>query len=119
MPGMNNVIGRHNFEIMKDSAPATIKTCNCRRKTDCPLAGNCLSECINYKALVNTTTNTYYYGACENTFKERYNNHKCSFSYKSREKNTDLSKYVWDLKEKNMNYFFDWDIGMKSQKHVC
>ena len=119
MPGMNNVIRRHNFEIMKDPAPATIKTCNYRGKTDCPLAGNCLSECINYKALVNTTTNTYSYGACENTFKERYNNHICSFSYKSREKNTELSKYVWDLKEKNMNYFFDRDIAMKSQKYVC
>ena len=66
--------------------------------------GNCLSECLIYKASVNITTNKYYYGTCENTFKERYNrentfkercnNHKCSFRNKSREKNTALSKYV-------------------------
>ena len=49
-------------------------------------------------------TNKYYYCTCENTFKERYNNHKCSFGNKSREKNTELVKYVWELKEKNSNY---------------
>ena len=79
--------------------------------------GNCLSKCLIHKASVNITTNKYYYVTCENTFTERYNNHECS--YKSSEKNTELSKYVWDLKEKNMNYFFDRDIAMKSQKYVC
>ena len=53
------------------------------------------------------TTNKYYYGTCENTFKEPYNNHKCYFRNKSREKNTELSKYVWELKEKNINYFIN------------
>ena len=68
---------------------------------------------------VSTTTNKYYYGTCENTFKERYNNHNCSFRNKSREKNTELSKYVWELKEKDINYFINWNIAMKSQKYVC
>ena len=81
--------------------------------------GNCLSECLIYKASVSTTTNKYYYGTCENTFKERYNNHKCSFRNKSREKNTELSKYVWELKEKDINYFINWDIAMKVQKYSC
>ena len=97
-----NVIRKHNSKIMKDPAPSTIKTCIGRRKTDCPMDGNYLSECLIYKASVNTTTNKYYYGTCENTFKERYNNHKSSFRNKSREKNTELSKYVWELKEKNI-----------------
>ena len=65
---------------------------------------------------VSTTTNKYYYGTCENTFKERYSNHICSFRNKSREKNTELSKYVWELKEKDINYFINWNIAMKSQK---
>ena len=64
--------------------------------------GNYLSECLIYKASVSTTTNKYYYGTCENTFKERFNNHNCSFRNKSREKNTELSKYVWELKEKDI-----------------
>ena len=45
--------------------------------------GNCLSKCFIYKAFVSATTNKYYYGACENTFKERYNSHKRSFRNKS------------------------------------
>ena len=87
MPTMNNVMRKHNFKIMKNPAPSATKTCNCYRKTDCPMDSNCLSESFIYKASVSTTTNKYYYGTCENTFKERYNNHNCSFRNKSREKN--------------------------------
>ena len=119
MPNMNNVIRKNNSKIMKNPAPSTTKTCNCRRKTDCPMNGNYLSECLIYKVSVITTVNKYYYGTCENTFKERYNNHKCSFRNKSREKNTELSKYVWELKEKDINYFINWDIAIESHKYVC
>ena len=119
MPHMNNVIQKHNSKIMKNPAPSTTKTCNCCRKTDCPMDGNCLSECLIYKASVSTTTNKCYYGTCENTFKERYNNHTCSFRNKSREKNTELFNYIWELKEKDINYFINWNIVMKSQKYVC
>ena len=70
MPNMNNVFRKHNSKIMKNPAPSTTKTCNCRRKTDCSMDRNCLSECLIYKASVITTANKYYYGTCENTFKE-------------------------------------------------
>ena len=63
--------------------PHPPKTCNCRRETYCPMDGNGLSECLICKASVSTTTNEYYYGSCENTFKRRYNNHSCSFRNKS------------------------------------
>ena len=52
-------------------------------------------------------------------FKERYKNHNCSFRNKSCEKNIELSKYVWELKEKDINSFMNWDIAMKLQKSVC
>ena len=116
---MNNVIRKHNSKIMKNPAPSGTKTCNYRQKPDCPMDGNCLSECLIYKASVSTTTNKYYYVTCENTFKERLNNHNCSFRNKSRGKNTVLSKYVWELKEIDINYFINWNIAMKSQKYVC
>ena len=98
---------------MKNTAPSTTKTCSCRRKTDCPKDGNCLSECLIYKASISTTTNKYYNGTCENIFKERYNNHHCSFRNKSREKNIELSKYLRKLKEKDINDFINWYIAMK------
>ena len=59
MPNMNKVIRKHNSKIMKNPAPSTTKTCNRRRKTDCPMNGNCLSECLIYKASVVTTANKY------------------------------------------------------------
>ena len=79
MPSMKNVIRKHNSKTVKNPASSTTKTCNCHRKTDCPKDANCLSEYLIYKAFVSTTTNKYYYGTCENSFKERYNNHKSSF----------------------------------------
>ena len=119
MTNMNNVIGKHYSKIAKTPAPSTPKTCNYRRRTDCPMDGKSLSECLLFKASVSTTANKYCYGTCENIFRERYNNHKCSFRNKSCEKNTELSKYVWELKEIDVNRFINWDIAMKSQKHVC
>ena len=37
----------------------------------------------------------------------------------SREKNIELSKYLWELKEGDVNCFINWVIAMKSQKYVC
>ena len=45
-----------------------------------------------------------YYGTCEKSFKERYNNHTASFRNKNKEKSTELSKYIWELKNSSMNY---------------
>ena len=77
------------------------------------MSGNCLPESFIFKASVSTTTNKYYNGTCENTFKEHYNNHKCSVRNKSREKNTELFKHVWELKERDINCFINWDVAMK------
>ena len=119
MQNMNNIIRKHNSSVMKDPISPTTKTCNCRKKSDCPMNVICLSECFIYKASIDTPTCRIYYGTCENTFKERYNNHTCSFRIKSREKNTELSKYVWELKDKDVNFSINWDIAMKSHKYVC
>ena len=45
-----------------------------------------------------------YHGTCEKKFKERYSNHTVSFRDKSKEKSTELSKYIWELKNSSMNY---------------
>ena len=119
MPSMNNVIRKHNSEITKTPAPSTTKSCNGRRKTEYSLDGSYLSECLIYQASASATTNKYYYDSCENTLKKRYNNHNCSFRDISCEINTELTKHVWEVKEKGINYFIDWDIAIKLQKYVC
>ena len=71
MPNVNNFIRKHDFKVVKNPAPSTIKTCNCRPKIDSPMGGNSLSECLIFKASLSTTTNKYYNGACENTLNDQ------------------------------------------------
>ena len=119
MPSMKNVIQKHNSKVMEDPKPANSKTCSCRQKSDCPLNQNCLSECLVYSAIVNTSTTKSDYGTCEKSFKERYNNHTLSFRNKSRQKSTQLSNYIWELKENGKNYTIGWLIAMKAHPYIC
>ena len=63
---------------MEDPKPTNNKTCSCRQKSDCPLNQNCLSEWLVCNTVVNTSTIKNYYGTCEKSLKERYNNHTSS-----------------------------------------
>ena len=51
-------------------------------------------------------------------FKERYNNHTATFRNKSKEKNTELSKYIWELKNCNLNYDLKWSIACKAHPYT-
>ena len=119
IPSMKNVIQKHNSKIMEDPKPTNNKTCSCRQKSDCPLNQNCLSECLVYNAVVNRSTTKNYYGTCEKSFKERYNNHTSSFRNKSHQKSTELSNYIWELKENGENYTINWLIAMKAHPYNC
>ena len=55
-----------------------------------------------------------YVGLTGNTFKDRYNSHQYSFRHKSSRKSTELSKYIWDLKDKGINYEIQWEIMRQS-----
>ena len=52
MHNMNKVIRKLNSKIMKNPASSTIKICNCHCKTDSPMDGNYLSECLIYKVTI-------------------------------------------------------------------
>ena len=90
------------------------KTCNCRKKEECPMEGNCLASCLVYKAEVKTSDDKkVYYGSCSGSFKERFSNHKTSFSNKNYKEATKLSKYIWELKSKKKQYEIAWSIVRK------
>ena len=42
-----------------------------------------------------------------------------SFRNKSRQKSTELSNYIWELKENGENYTIDWLIAMKAHPYIC
>ena len=51
-----------------------------------------------------------YIGLCDTSFKLRYRNHTCSFRNERYRNSTELSKYVWSLKDKKVDYQISWRI---------
>ena len=52
-------------------------------------------------------------GICETEFKTRFKNHKKCFRHRQNEKDTELSKHIWELKDKDTEYQIRWSIVRK------
>ena len=52
---------------------------------------------------------------CEPTFKERLANHKKDFKHPKYENSTELSKYIWSLKKKDIEFEIKWKILERAQ----
>ena len=100
--------------------PKTTKNCNCRQKNACPLNGNCLQTSVIYQASVtrkdNNKTETYI-GLTENEFKVRYRNHHATFRHNKERNSTELSKYIWYLKDSNIEHSISWKILSSNQPY--
>ena len=115
MNNVKNIISKHNTRIIRKSQPQVINTtnCNCRNKETCPLQNKCMSKDVVYKATIsacNTNDTKRYMGMTSHTFKERFRNHMKSFNHKKNSNETELSKYVWHLKENNTDFTIKWSI---------
>ena len=127
MPNVKNAIDAHNKAQLKKPAAEPPKNCNCRDKPNCPLNGGCRAKGIVYQATVTTprtgpnNTNNYhsetYVGLTDTEFKLRYANHKQSFSNQRLRNATELSKYIWSLREKNIEYKITWKILGKAHSY--
>ena len=74
---------------------------------------------VIYRADVITENNEnkFYIGSCSTTFKERFGDHKSSLNnFKYRTK-TELSTYVWHLKENNINHEINWKILARAKSY--
>ena len=90
---IGDIISGHNKKILVP--PKKDFGCNCRKKEECPLDGQCKTPNVVYKATVTNSVNEdekIYIGMTEN-FKKRYANHKKSFSSKRYKNETELSSY--------------------------
>ena len=119
MPHMKSVIQNHNPNFLSNhTTPVAALSCSCRQKSEWPLNSECLSKSLVYKASVSQTPsqiNKYYYGTCEKTFKEQYNKHTAAFSNKSKQKSTELSKHIWELKGRSIQHQTTWDIALRTR----
>ena len=123
MKSCKSVISQHNKSVLlKGGATSTAiksSTCNCRITKECPLQNKCQTKCVVYKAEVITSNSKpkVYIGMTGNTFKERFNNHKKSFSKIEYRNSTELSKYVWDLKEREREFTIQWSILKRANSY--
>ena len=120
MNNMENLIKQHNARVLKNQEHSEKRSCNCRVKDSCSLDGKCLDKCIVYEANVVTNNECKEYsGTAERGFKLRYNNHMISFRHKKCINDTELSKYLWKLKEENTDYNLQWSIKAYASPYKC
>lgn len=111
MPNMTSAVNSHNNKLKKaQSQEPETKPCNCRKNV-CPLDGKCRSSNIVYQATVKSgTTEETYVGVTKNEFKQRLANHEQSFRKKVYKHQTELSKHIWTLKDKGIDFVIKWKI---------
>ena len=120
MSNIKQIIKSHNTRVLSKSLPdpPPSRTCNCRVKADCPLRGECLVSSVIYKATVASgATSKQYVGLVGGDFKTRYNNHTKSFRHRRYANDTELSNYIWDLKDKGQSFSIHWEVLMQSNTH--
>ena len=79
MPSIEQLTYGHNKAILQCAVTSQpqqdegMKTCNCRKKDECLLDGECLVSEVMYQATVKTQdTQVTYIGLTANQFKARY-----------------------------------------------
>ena len=112
--------GRNKSKLSHRDTTTEEKKCNCQKPSECLMPNNCLAKSVIYQATVKASdkrpTQTYV-GLTENQFKTRYTNHKASFNNLKKRNSTELSKYIWDLKDNNITYSITWKILKRAKSY--
>lgn len=105
MENMKEIVSAHNKKILNHKTRDDTLPCNCKHQK-CPMSqGSCRQKNIVYQATVESNSGTAnYIGLTAMEFKDRWAAHKTSFKYKEKRDSTELSKYIWELKEKGEDY---------------
>ena len=101
---VGNIIKQHNPKVLNKANGNINRKCNCRSKQNFPFNGECLTQCLVYKATSATSRKRFvYYETSEGEFRSRYNNHTKSFRHCECINMTELSKHVWNLKDHGLD----------------
>ena len=122
MPNVGRILKGHNRAVLADQINTSeneARMCNCRNKETCPLKGKCLSNSLVYMATVTPAKGKKfnYKGLSADEFKNRYNDHNKTFRNPIYRTRTELSKAIWDLKDKNISYKIDWKIITRAKSY--
>ena len=116
---ISKIISAHNRKILQTQNNVQ-EPCRCRGGLkNCPVEGKCLLEGVIYQAEVKSREEgtKIYIGGAATKFRLRYNNHTKSFKNKEYINDTELSKYIWKLKDNNINYDIKWKVISKASPY--
>ena len=114
MSNISSITSGHNKNLLNPNVPQY--GCNCRIREDCSLQNQCLTPNIIYRADFHCQANkdhNFYFGVAQTPFKERFRNHNRDFNYEQYIKSTELSKYIWWLKDARTPCTINWSIVAK------
>ena len=116
MPNMAQIINNHNQKILRNKNK--LETENCKhRNLECPLkesGESCKQKDVIYEAEVRTENNLRtYIGLTSLEFRQRWYAHRQLFNNKNRKDDTELSKYIWTLKENKTKFDLKWKLLKK------
>ena len=119
MPNVESIIQGNNKKKLCKDTPDLVNApkCNCRDKTNCPLKGDCQQTNVIYQAKVISDNKVESYVGLASDFKQRHYNHKASFNDYNKRYATELSKYIWKLKDNNKLFQIKWSILCKSKPY--
>ena len=111
MPNVKQTIQKHNRKVASPQT-TSINQCNCVDKSSCcPMNGDCMRASVVYMAdITSDNTTVSYIGMTGGPFKTRYNNHLKSFRHIKYEKETELSKHIWALKNASRPHTVKWSF---------
>ena len=119
MENMESRIKKHNSKVLNPPVPdQNANQCNCQNKPLCPLGGNCRQSNVIYKCAITTSEETkHYIGATAGEIKHRISFHKTSCTDEKYKTSSELSKYVWSLKERNIVPHLEWQVIDRSNAY--
>ena len=119
MSNMSSFIIQNNCNTLSLSANSDERSCSCRNKDNCPLAGNCLKTCClqNWCYQAKWITRILWRISWRVQVSVQQS-HK--FASESRLwKKTELSKHVWQLKRNRSEFNLKWSITVYATPYRC
>ena len=80
MPNIASIIKQKNTSLLRGTNDTEQQNCNCKKKEECILQGECTAEAVVYTATVNHDDRAnFYHGLPEGPVKARISKHYTSF----------------------------------------
>ena len=108
-----SILSSHNKSIVRVPPPDVTRECNCVDREQCPMGNKCLSQNIFYEGVVTERPvgeEKDYRGLTSGIWKKRYAVHKQGMNFRKHSKACELTKHVWEIKDRNNTFDIKWKI---------